>query len=51
MKQQFIDIQELKISPLNVRKHGETSGEDLIPSIRANGVIQPLVGAPKLFWL
>ena len=43
MKQQFIDIQELKISPLNVRKHGERSGEDLIPSIRANGVIQPLL--------
>lgn len=47
MKQQFIDIQDLKISPLNVRKHGETSGEDLIPSIRANGVIQPLLVRPN----
>lgn len=43
MKQQFIKIEDLKISPLNVRKHGDRSGEDLIPSIRANGVIQPLL--------
>ena len=43
MKQAFIKIDDLKISPLNVRKHGDTGGEDLIPSIRANGVIQPLL--------
>ena len=43
MKQQFIKIEDLKISPLNVRKHGDRSGDDLIPSIRTNGVIQPLL--------
>lgn len=47
MKQQFIKIEDLKISPLNVRKHGERSGDDLIPSIRANGVIQPLLVRPN----
>ena len=46
MKQAFIDIQNLQTSALNVRKHGDTSGEDLIPSIRANGVIQPLLVRP-----
>ena len=47
MKLDFIDIANLKISPLNVRKHGETSGDDLIPSIKANGVIQPLLVRPN----
>lgn len=43
MKQNFIKIEDLKISPLNVRKHGDKTGEDLIPSIRAMGIIQPLL--------
>lgn len=43
MKQAFIDIKNLKLSPLNVRKHGDKNGADLIPSIKANGVIQSLL--------
>lgn len=47
MKQAFIEINHLKNSPLNVRKHGDKSGEDLIPSIRARGIIQPLLVRPN----
>ena len=47
MKLDFIEITNLKISPVNVRKHGDTSGDDLIPSIKANGVIQPLLVRPN----
>jgi len=43
MKQAFIDIKNLKLSPLNVRKHGDKDGKDLVPSIKANGVIQSLL--------
>lgn len=46
MKLQHITIESLKISPLNVRKHGQTTGEDLIPSIKAVGLIQPLLVRP-----
>lgn len=47
MKLEFIDISNLKISSLNVRKHGETGAGDLIPSIRALGVLQPLLVRPN----
>ena len=43
MKLQHIDITDLKISPLNVRKHGEKKGDDLVPSIKALGLLQPLL--------
>lgn len=46
MNLQHINIENLKISPLNVRKHGQTTGEDLIPSIKAVGLIQPLLVRP-----
>ena len=47
MKLTHIEIDNLKISPLNVRKHGETNGDDLVPSIRALGVLQPLLVRPN----
>ncbi|MEM8839402.1 MAG: ParB/RepB/Spo0J family partition protein [Pseudomonadota bacterium] len=47
MKLDFIDLKDLKTSPLNVRKHGDVNGDDLIPSIRANGVLQPLLVRPN----
>ncbi|MEM6914152.1 MAG: ParB/RepB/Spo0J family partition protein, partial [Pseudomonadota bacterium] len=47
MKLDFIDITNLKTSPVNVRKHGTVNGDDLIPSIRAMGVIQPLLVRPN----
>ena len=47
MKLQHIDITDLKISPLNVRKHGETNGGDLVPSIKALGLLQPLLVRPN----
>ena len=47
MKLHHIELDTLKISPLNVRKHGQRSGEDLIPSIKAVGLIQPLLVRPN----
>lgn len=47
MKLDFVNIEDLKISPLNVRKNGEKSGDDLVPSIRAIGIIQPLLVRPN----
>lgn len=48
MQLQHIDLSQLKISPVNVRKHGaqEDLGE-LIASIRSLGVIQPLLVRPN----
>ncbi len=43
MELKHIDIDNLKLSPLNVRKHGSVDGADLVPSIRSLGVIQPLL--------
>ena len=48
MKLQHIELSELKVSPVNVRKRG--AGEDLgelIASIRSLGVIQPLLVRPN----
>ena len=47
MKLQHIEIENLKLSPLNVRRHGQTKGDDLVPSIRAMGIIQPLLVRPN----
>lgn len=43
MELQHIELENLKVSPLNVRKHGTKNGDDLIPSIDALGIIQPLL--------
>ncbi len=43
MKLDFIKLEDLKISTINVRKHGDTSGDDLVPSIKSLGVFQPLL--------
>ena len=43
MKLDHIDLQDLKVSSLNVRKHGQKNGEDLIASIQSVGLIQPLL--------
>lgn len=42
-----IELNNLKLCPLNVRKHGDVSGEDLKPSIRKKGVQQPLLVRPN----
>lgn len=43
MKLHHIDLNDLKPSPLNVRRHGGADVSDLVPSIRAQGVLQPLL--------
>jgi ParB family chromosome partitioning protein len=43
----YIDLNSLKPCPLNVRKHGDVAGAELMPSIRAKGVRQPLVVRPN----
>ncbi|MEM9128197.1 MAG: ParB/RepB/Spo0J family partition protein [Pseudomonadota bacterium] len=47
MQLQHIEIDSLKISKLNVRKNGDTSGDDLVQSIKAMGIIQPLLVRPN----
>jgi len=46
MTLQFIDFTNLTISPLNVRKFGAKDCDDLVSSIRALGVLQPLLVRP-----
>ena len=43
MQLQHIELENLSISPVNVRKFGAKSVDDLLPSIQAFGVIQPLL--------
>lgn len=47
MKLQHIDLSELKLSPLNVRKKGGKDVGDLAASIRSMGVLQPLLIRPN----
>lgn len=47
MQMQTITLENLTISPLNVRKSNRTSVEDLVPSIEAMGILQPLLVRPK----
>ncbi len=47
MKLQHIDLSKLKLSSLNVRRHGGKDVDDLIASIRSLGVIQPLLVRPN----
>jgi len=46
MTLQFIEIEQLSVSPLNVRKFGAKECDDLVSSIRALGVLQPLLVRP-----
>lgn len=43
MTLQHINIEDLTVSPLNVRKYGAKDCADLVDSIRALGVLQPLL--------
>ncbi|MEP3785594.1 MULTISPECIES: ParB/RepB/Spo0J family partition protein [Paracoccaceae] len=43
MTLQHINIEDLTVSPLNVRKYGAKDCADLVTSIRAVGVLQPLL--------
>ena len=48
MNQQSIDIQNLKVARVNVRKHGKRDGiEELAASIKAHGLLQPLLVRPN----
>lgn len=46
MTLQFIELENLTVSPLNVRKFGAKACDDLVTSIRALGVLQPLLVRP-----
>lgn len=43
MTLQFIKLENLTVSPLNVRKYGAKDCTDLVTSIRALGILQPLL--------
>ncbi|MEP5730850.1 MAG: ParB/RepB/Spo0J family partition protein [Sulfitobacter sp.] len=43
MTLQFIELENLTVSPLNVRKYGAKDCTDLVTSIRALGILQPLL--------
>ena len=47
MKLQHIDLSNLRLSEINVRRHGARDLESLIASIRSLGVIQPLLVRPN----
>lgn len=47
MQLQHIDLTDLKTTAVNVRKKGGKDVADLLPSIRALGVIQPLLVRPN----
>ncbi|MEM7720739.1 MAG: ParB N-terminal domain-containing protein [Pseudomonadota bacterium] len=46
MNLQHIHIENLTVSPLNVRKYGAKDCADLVTSIRAMGLLQPLLVRP-----
>lgn len=47
MKLTHLNLDQLKIAPVNVRKHGAKDIADLVPSIRSLGLIQPLLVRPN----
>ncbi len=47
MRLEHIEIDNLRTSPVNVRKHGGDDVSDLLPSIRSIGVIQSLLVRPN----
>lgn len=47
MKLDHLPLEQLKLSPLNVRKKGGKDVADLLPSVRSLGIIQPLLVRPN----
>ncbi len=47
MKLAHIEFEQLRPCDLNVRKHGHKEIADLVPSIRALGLLQPLLVRPN----
>ena len=47
MRLEHIELNRLRVSPVNVRKHGGDDVSDLLPSIRSIGVIQSLLVRPN----
>lgn len=47
MKLTHVTLDQLKLSPVNVRKKGGKDIADLLPSIRSLGIIQPLLVRPN----
>ncbi|MCB1385948.1 MAG: ParB/RepB/Spo0J family partition protein [Hyphomicrobiales bacterium] len=47
MELKHINLDDLKTARLNVRKQGAKSVSDLVPSIRAMGILQPLLVRPN----
>ncbi len=47
MKLKHIPLDQLKTTPLNVRKRGGKDIDDILPSIRALGILQPLLVRPN----
>ena len=47
MKLQHIDLNDLKATRLNVRKTGAKDIADILPSIRSQGLLQPLLVRPN----
>lgn len=47
MKLDHLDLDQLKLSPLNVRKKGGKNIADLLPLVRQHGIIQPLLVRPN----
>ena len=47
MKLEHVSLEQLKLSPLNVRKKGGGDVADLLPSLRSLGVLQPLLVQPN----
>jgi ParB family chromosome partitioning protein len=47
MKLTHLSLDQLKIAPVNVRKHVAKDIADLVPSIRSLGLIQPLLVRPN----
>ncbi|MEL6502816.1 MAG: ParB/RepB/Spo0J family partition protein [Pseudomonadota bacterium] len=47
MKLDHIDLNDLKLTKLNVRKRGAKDVADILPSIRSLGILQPLLVRPN----
>jgi ParB family chromosome partitioning protein len=47
MKLTHLNLEELKLSDINVRKKGSKDVSDLLPSIRSLGIVQPLLVRPN----
>lgn len=47
MRLDHIDLKDLKTTNLNVRKRGAKNVDDILPSIRSLGVLQPLLVRPN----